>query len=86
MPLTELFPVVNQLSRQDKLRLIHFLLIAVAKEEGCELQTTETQIQENVLLTQLGATEAVVWSPHDAPGAAQALSELLAAEKQKGHA
>lgn len=86
MPLTELFPVVNQLSHQDKLRLIHFLLIAVAKEEGCELQTTETQIQENVLLTQLGATEAVVWSPHDAPGAAQSLSELLAAEKQKGHA
>jgi hypothetical protein len=50
MPLTELFPVVSQLSHQDKLRLIHFLLLADAKEEGYELQTTETQTQENLLL------------------------------------
>lgn len=50
MPLTELFPVVSQLSHPDKLRLIHFLLLAVAKEEGYELQPTETQAQENLLL------------------------------------
>jgi hypothetical protein len=43
MPLNELFPVVSQLSHQDKLRLIHFLLLAVAKEDGYELQTAETQ-------------------------------------------
>ncbi|TVQ56801.1 MAG: hypothetical protein EA366_09580 [Spirulina sp. DLM2.Bin59] len=81
MPLTELLPIVNQLSAQDKLRLIHFLLLAVAKEEGYELQTPETQAQENLLLNQLEATDAVVWSPYDAHGAAQTLSELLTAAK-----
>jgi hypothetical protein len=86
MPLTELFPVVSQLSHQDKLRLIHFLLLAVAKEEGYELQATETQIQESLLLKQLEATEAVVWSPYDAHGAAQTLSELLVAARQEGNA
>ena len=60
MPLPELFPLVSQLSHQDKLRLINFLLLAVAKEDGYELQTAETQTQENLLLQQLGATEAVV--------------------------
>jgi hypothetical protein len=82
MPLAELFPVVSQLSHQDKLRLIHFLLLAVAKEDGYELQTTEPQTQENLLLKHLGATEAVVWSPHDAHGAAQTLSELLVVARQ----
>ncbi len=86
MPLTELLSVVSQLSHQDKLRLIHFLLLAVAKEEGYELQTTETQTQESLLLQQLAATEAVVWSPYDAHGAAQTLSELLVAAKQEGNA
>jgi hypothetical protein len=86
MTLTELFPVVNQLSHQDKLRLIHFLLLAVAKEEGYELQPTETQAQENLLLEQLEATEAVVWSPYDAHGAAQTLSELLVAARQEDNA
>lgn len=86
MPLTELFPVVSQLSHQDKLRLIHFLLLAVAQEEGYELQATETQTQESLLLKQLEATEAVVWSPYDAHGAAQTLSELLVAARQEGNA
>ena len=86
MPITELLPVVSQLSHQDKLRLIHFLLLAVAKEEGCELQTTETQTQENLLLKQLQATEAVVWSPYDAHGAAQTLSELLVTAREEGNA
>ncbi|MEM8503466.1 MAG: hypothetical protein AAF716_09965 [Cyanobacteria bacterium P01_D01_bin.1] len=84
MPLTELFPVVSQLSHQEKLRLIHFLLLAVAKEDGCELQAAQNQ--ENLLLTQLEDTEAIVWSPYDAHGAAQALSELLVAERQAGNA
>ena len=85
MPRNELFPVVSPLSHQDKLRLIHFLLLAVAKEDGHELQTAETQTQENLLLKQLGATEAVVWSPPDAHGAAQTLSELLVVARQDGH-
>lgn len=37
MSLSELLPTVNQLFHQDKLRLIHFLLLAVAKE-GCSLE------------------------------------------------
>jgi hypothetical protein len=86
MALPELLPAVSQLSLQDKLRLIHFLLLAVAKEEGCELQTKDLSSQEESLLKQLESTEAVVWSPHDAYGAAQVLSDLLVAERQKGNA
>ncbi len=86
MPLTELLTLVDRLSHQDKLRLIHFLLLAVAREDGCELQTTETRDQERLLLEQLATTEAVVWSPYDAPEAAQTLSDLLAAAKQEGNA
>ena len=118
MSLPELLPVVSQLSHQDKLRLIHFLLLAVAKEEGYELETTEPeaqettepqaqettepeaqdttepqaqettepQAQENLLLKQLEATEAVVWSPHDADGAAQTLSALLVTARQQDNA
>ncbi|MEO1146013.1 MAG: hypothetical protein AAFY26_10500 [Cyanobacteria bacterium J06638_22] len=86
MSFPELLPVVSQLSHQDKLRLIHFLLLAVAKEEGCELQTAETQSQEDLLLKQLESTEAVVWSPYDAYGAAQVLSDLLVEAQQENHA
>jgi hypothetical protein len=51
MPLIELLPTVSQLSHQDKLRLIHFLLLAVAKEEGCSLETAENSDFENALLS-----------------------------------
>lgn len=78
MPLHELLPTVSQLSHQDKLRLIHFLLLAVAKEEGCSLEPSENSHSENLLLNQLASTEAVVWSPQADSEAVQALSELLA--------
>lgn len=86
MSLSELFPVVNQLSRQDKLRLIHFLLLAVAEEEGCSLQINSQETQENVLLEQLKSTDAVVWSPYDATGAAETLSKLLMKAKEEDNA
>jgi len=86
MPLTELLPAVSQLSHQEKLSLIHFLLLAVAKEDGCELQTVEIQTQESLLLKQLEATETVVWSPYGAHGAAQALSELLVTARKESNA
>ncbi len=86
MPLSELLPAVSQLSHQDKLRLIHFLLLAVAKEEGCELEASDSQTQEGVLLKQLASTEAVVWSPYEAYEAAQTLSDLLVAARQEGDA
>lgn len=86
MPLSELLSAVSQLSHQDKLRLIHFLLLAVAKEEGCELEATDSQSQEGMLLKQLASTEAVVWSPYEAHEAVQTLSDLLVAARQEGDA
>jgi hypothetical protein len=86
MPLNELLPVVSQLSHQDKLRLIHFLLLAVAREEGCDLELTNDKESEALLLKQLASTEAVVWSPYEAYEAAQTLSELLEAARHEDHA
>ncbi len=82
----ELLPVVSHLSHQDKLRLIHFLLLEVAKEEGCNLESTNNQEQENLLLQQLASTEAVVWFPYEAYEAAQTLSDMLNAAKEENHA
>jgi transcriptional regulator len=81
--LMQLLPTVNQLSHQDKLRLIHFLLLAVAKEEGCNLETSDT---ENTLLNQLASTSATVWSPQADNKSLQALSDLLATAKENYHA
>ena len=86
MPLSELLPTVNQLSHQDKLRLIHFLLLAVAKEQGCSLEPAEDNNSENILLNQLASTSAVVWSPQTDQESIQALSELLATAQQSAHA
>ncbi len=86
MSLGELLPTVSQLSHRDKLRLIHFLLLAVAKEEGYSLENTENNDLENTLLQQLASTEAVVWSPQAEPDAIQALSELLIAAQKKTNA
>ncbi|EDZ93594.1 hypothetical protein HFV01_21580 [Limnospira fusiformis SAG 85.79] len=82
MLLSELLPTVNQLSHQDKLRLIHFLLLAVAKEEGCSLELTGEVDSANELLQQLASTEAVVWSPQTDSASVQALSDLLVAAKE----
>ncbi len=83
MPLNELLPVVSQLPHQDKLRLIHFLLLAVAKEEGCNLTATQDGQSEELLLQQLASTEAVVWSPYESHGAAQTLSDLLEVTREE---
>jgi hypothetical protein len=85
MPLTELLPNVSQLTHEDKLRLIHFLLLAVAKEEGCNLDTTQVNPKQN-LLNQLASTDAVVWSPQADAQAVTALSNLLIAAKEKANA
>jgi hypothetical protein len=86
MSLVELLPTVNQLSHQDKLRLIHFLLLAVAKEEGCSLEPAEVSDPKNALLQQLVSTEAVVWSPQADSPSVQALSDLLVAAKEASNA
>jgi len=82
MSLNQLLPTVNQLSHQDKLRLIHFLLLAVAKEEGCILELTGAGDPESVLLQQLASTGAVVWSPQADSAAVEALSNLLVKTKE----
>ena len=82
MRLTELIPAVNQPSHEYKLRLIQALWIVVAKEDGCELSVTANIAQEEGLFRQLAITEAFVWSPYDAYGAAQALSDLLIAQRR----
>jgi hypothetical protein len=86
MALTELLPTVSELSHQDKLRLIHFLLLAVAKEEGCSLEPTEESNSEDALFQQLVSTGAVVWSPQADSGAVQALSDLLGSAKEASNA
>ncbi|WP_293334603.1 hypothetical protein [Microcoleus sp. CAWBG58] len=86
MPLSELLPTVAQLSHQDKLRLIHFLLLAVAKEQGCSLEPDEDTNSENVLLNQLASTSAVVWSPQADMESVKTLSELLLAAQESAHA
>jgi hypothetical protein len=81
MPLSELLPTVNLLSHQDKLRLIHFLLLAVAKEEGCNLEPIEDNLlldsRSERLRQRLSATEAVVWSPQADNAAVRALSDSI---------
>lgn len=86
MSFSELLPTINQLSHQDKLRLIHFLLLAVAKEEGCNLEPTREDDSAHALLQQLASTEAVVWSPQTDSASVQALSDLLVAEKEASNA
>jgi hypothetical protein len=86
MPLRELLPTINQLSHQDKLRLIHILLLAVAREDGCNLGLDEDETAKNDLLNQLASTEAVVWSPQADPASIQALSDLLATAQAKTNA
>jgi hypothetical protein len=82
MPLSELLPTVSQLTHQDKLRLIHFLLLAVAKEEGCSLETVPDDLHQNTLMQQLAVSEAVVWSPQADRQSVQALSDLLVAAQE----
>lgn len=86
MSLSKLLPTVKQLSHQDKLRLIHFLLLAVAEEEGCNLEPTREADSANTLLQQLASTEAVVWSPQTDSASVQALSDLLVAAREVSNA
>jgi hypothetical protein len=83
MSLTQLLPTVNELSHQDKLRLIHFLLLAVAREEGCSLESVDN---EQKLLDKLASTDAVVWSPQSDNQAILALSDLLSAAQSQTNA
>lgn len=82
MTLSQILPTVNQLSHQDKLRLIHFLLLAIAEEEGCILDSTT----EMTLLNKFASTPAIVWSPEAEDRGTQDLSELLKTAKKETNA
>jgi hypothetical protein len=60
-------------------------LLAVAKEEGCNLETAKVNPEQN-LLNRLASNDAVVWSPQADTQAVTALSNLLIAAKEKANA
>ncbi|MBE9170447.1 hypothetical protein IQ238_23975 [Pleurocapsales cyanobacterium LEGE 06147] len=64
---TELFATLKNLSRADKLRIMQFLVLELAKEENISLQP--------------GATYSV-WSPYNSHEAAHKLAALLEQDKQ----
>jgi hypothetical protein len=67
MSLMELFPVIKQLPRADKLRLMQFLVIDLAQEEGIPLLSAEA--------------EYPIWTPLNAFEAADTLLQMLKTHK-----
>ncbi len=63
MSLTELFPDIKMLARADKLRLMQFLVVALAQEEGIPLLSADT--------------EYPIWTPLHAFDAADTLLQML---------
>lgn len=63
MSVNELFPTVKMLPRADKLRLMQFLVIDLAQEEGVPLLAADA--------------EYPVWTPLNAFEAASILSQML---------
>ena len=53
MSLTELFPAIKMLPRADKLRLMQFLVIDLAQEEGIPLLSADA--------------EYPIWTPNERP-------------------
>jgi len=67
MSLTELFPAIKMLPRADKLRLMQFLVINLAQEEGIPLLSADA--------------EYPIWTPLNAFDAADTLLPVLKAHK-----
>jgi hypothetical protein len=63
MSLTELFPAIKMLPRADKLRLMQFLVIDLAQEEGVPLLAADA--------------EYPIWTPFHACDAADTLLQML---------
>jgi len=63
MSLTELFPAIKMLPRADKLRLMQFLVIDLAQEEGVPLLAADA--------------EYPIWTPLNAFEAADTLLQML---------
>lgn len=71
MSVEELFVELRKLNRADKLRAMQLLVLELASEEEALL---------------LPGMQYEVWSPFDAPGAAETLTKLLEAHKDLGDA
>lgn len=67
MSLTELVPAVKMLPRADKLRLMQFLVIDLAQEEGVPLLAADA--------------EYPIWTPLNAFEAAETLLQMLQVHK-----
>ena len=67
MSLTKLFPVIKMLPRADKLRLLQFLVIDLAQEEGIPLLSADA--------------EYPIWTPLNAFDAADTLLQMLKTHK-----
>ena len=67
MSLAELFPVIKTLPRADKLRLMQFLVVDLARAEGVPLFEAEA--------------EYPIWTPLNAFDAAETLMRLLEEHK-----
>ena len=67
MSLTELLPVVQDLPRADKLRLMQFLVFEIAREESINLFESDIAYP--------------IWTPYNAFEAAGILLESLGEEK-----
>jgi hypothetical protein len=63
MSITELLPVLQELPKADKLRLIQFLVFELAKDEG-------------ITLFEVGQSYPI-WTPHHAFSAANTLLNAL---------
>lgn len=65
MSYNELLPTLKELNRADKLRVMQFLLLELAREEGTLLNA---------------GSSYPIWSPYDAVEAASSLLEALKTE------
>ena len=79
MTLTEVLPSLKQLSRTEKLRVVHILIDEIAAEKN-DSAIEETELKN---FFESGQTYEV-WSPHDSFDAAAQLNQLLEESKTNG--
>ncbi|ETW95072.1 hypothetical protein [Candidatus Entotheonella palauensis] len=60
MSLTELFPAVKNLPRADKLRLMQFLVIDLAQEEGVPLLAADAEYPVRTPLNAFDAADTLL--------------------------
>lgn len=71
MSIQELLPLLHQLSRADKLRVLQYVANDLAVDENLEVMFTGREYE--------------IWSPYDSADAARQLYALLEEDKQEAH-